>query len=132
VAAVTAEARRRGWGEAPDGLYYASTAGLYIVGVGDHHAPGLGSSYLYLDAEDGRLVDAYVPGEGTAGDRFLQLQFPLHSGQIGGWPTRIFVAVLGLVVAMLSVTGVIIWWRKGRARSRALRIQPAEEPLGIG
>jgi uncharacterized iron-regulated membrane protein len=132
VAAVAAEARRRGWDEPLDGLYYASTAGLYIAGVGDHHAPGLGASYLYLDGADGRLLGAYVPGEGTGGDRFLQLQFPLHSGQIGGWPTRILVAVLGLVVAMLSVTGVIIWWRKGTARSRAYRVQSAEEPLGIG
>jgi uncharacterized iron-regulated membrane protein len=131
VAAATAEARRRGWDESLDGLYYASTAGLYIVGVGDHHAPGLGSSYLYLDGVDGRLVGAHVPGEGTAGDRFLQLQFPLHSGQIGGWPTRILAAVLGLVVAMLSVTGVIVWWRKGKAPARALRVPAAEEPVSV-
>jgi uncharacterized iron-regulated membrane protein len=130
VAAATAEARRRGLDEPLDGLYYASTAGLYIVGVGDHHAPGLGSSYFYLDATDGRLVGAHVPGEGTAGDRFLQLQFPLHSGQIGGWPTRVLVAVLGLVVAMLSLTGVIVWWRKARARaSRAPRRHPVDHRI---
>jgi uncharacterized iron-regulated membrane protein len=29
---------------------------------------------------------------------------------------RIFVCSIGLVVAMLSVTGVYIWWKKRRAR----------------
>jgi ABC-type multidrug transport system permease subunit len=40
---------------------------------------------------------------------------------------RIFVCALGLVIAMLSVTGVYIWWKKRRAQkfSKAHRGQPA-------
>jgi uncharacterized iron-regulated membrane protein len=34
-----------------------------------------------------------------------------------GLPYRIFVCILGLVIAMLSVTGVYIWWKKRRARN---------------
>ena len=33
-----------------------------------------------------------------------------------GLPYRIFVCVLGLVITMLSVTGVYIWWKKRCAR----------------
>jgi uncharacterized iron-regulated membrane protein len=29
---------------------------------------------------------------------------------------RVFVCVIGLVIAMLSFTGVYIWWKKRRAR----------------
>jgi uncharacterized iron-regulated membrane protein len=29
---------------------------------------------------------------------------------------RIFVVVVGLVIAMLSATGVYLWWKKRRAR----------------
>jgi len=29
---------------------------------------------------------------------------------------RIFVCVIGVVIVMLSVTGVYIWWKKRRAR----------------
>jgi uncharacterized iron-regulated membrane protein len=124
VAAAVAEARRRGWDQPLDGVFYSSTAGVYGVGVGDHHAPGLGSPYLYFDGKDGQLVGAHVPGEGSAGDRFLHLQFPLHSGQIAGLPSRILISLSGLVVAMLSLTGVVIWLRK---RSRRVEREPVPQ-----
>jgi len=53
-----------------------------------------------------------IPGTGTAGDMFLQLQFPLHSGRIAGVPGRIFISFMGLVVAGLSVTGIVIWLKR--------------------
>ncbi len=55
-------------------------------------------------------------GGGTAADIFVQLQFPLHSGRILGLPGRILMSFMGLLVAMLSVTGVVIWWKKRKAR----------------
>ena len=48
----------------------------------------------------------------------MQAQFPLHSGRIVGLFGRILISIMGLVVAALSVTGVVIWWRKRRARVR--------------
>lgn len=46
----------------------------------------------------------------------MQAQFPLHSGRIAGLFGRILISIMGFVVAALSVTGVVIWWRKRRAR----------------
>jgi uncharacterized iron-regulated membrane protein len=43
----------------------------------------------------------------------------LHMAQVFGWPYRLFVALLGVAVAMLSVTGVLIWLKKKRARQAA-------------
>lgn len=43
-----------------------------------------------------------------------------------GLPYRIFVYALGLVIAMLSVTGVYIWWKK-RAQSAFVRARPPEK-----
>ena len=40
----------------------------------------------------------------------------LHMAQVGGLPYRIFVSALGLLVTMLSVTGVVIWMKKRSAR----------------
>jgi uncharacterized iron-regulated membrane protein len=57
-----------------------------------------------------------VAGEGTAGDIFVQLQFPLHSGEIAGLAGRIVISISGILVAVLSITGVLIWARKWRAR----------------
>jgi len=39
----------------------------------------------------------------------------LHMARIFGLPMKIFVCVMGLVITMLSVTGVYIWLRKRRA-----------------
>ena len=62
-----------------------------------------------------------MPWQGTAADIFVQAQFPLHSGRILGLPGRILISLMGLVVAALSVTGVVIWARKRRARLAAAR-----------
>jgi uncharacterized iron-regulated membrane protein len=115
-----AEAGARGWAGRPGGISYNVRYGIYAVhffpGQSDYGA-GPSRPYLYFDDQDGRLLAAEVPGHGTAGDTFLRLQFPLHSGWIGGLPGRIVVAMAGLVTAMLSVTGVILWYRKwSRAR----------------
>lgn len=115
-----AEARRRSWAEPAGGLFYAPRYGIYGVRFfetgQDHGAAGLGPKTLYLDSGDGRLIGDYQPWNGTAADVFVQLQFPLHSGRILGLPGRILVSFMGVVAAALSVTGVVIWWRKRAAR----------------
>ena len=70
----------------------------------------------YYDGKDGRFVGERLLWTGSVADIFLQAQFPLHSGRILGLPGRILISLLGVVVAMLSVTGVYIWWKKHRAR----------------
>lgn len=43
----------------------------------------------------------------------------LHMAQAGGLPYRVLVSTLGLLVTMLSITGVVIWMRKRSARLAA-------------
>jgi len=38
------------------------------------------------------------------------VDFPIL--EVGGIPGRIFISVMGVIVAMLSVTGVVIWLRR--------------------
>ncbi|MBF1166099.1 MAG: PepSY domain-containing protein, partial [Dechloromonas agitata] len=66
---------------------------------------------------------------GTAADMFVQAQFPLHSGRILGVPGRIMISVMGLVVAMLSVTGIYLWWKKRSSRERSKARQVAASVL---
>lgn len=117
------EAARREIAAPLGALFYSSEAGLYGAGFfapGDDHGDGgLGNPWLYFDGRSGAPVAAQLPGVGSAGDLFLQLQFPLHSGRIAGVPGRILVTLLGLAVAVLSVTGVVIWARKRNARRHA-------------
>ncbi len=60
-------------------------------------------------ANTGALVGQRVPGEGTAGDLFMRLQFPLHSGRIAAVPGLIVVTLLDVAITALSVTGVVLW-----------------------
>jgi len=93
---------------------------LYGVGFfqldNAHGDGGLGNPWLYLDSRSGESVGATVPGTGTNGDIFMQAMFPLHSGRIIGLPGRILVSLLGLAIAILCVTGVVIWIKKRRSR----------------
>lgn len=116
------EARRRNWEEPAGTLFYASLFGVYGIeffhAEDDEGVGGAGHRSLYLDGLDGRILGQREPWQGTAADIFVQAQFPVHSGRILGLPGRILISLLGLVVAMLSVTGVIIWKRKRRARNK--------------
>jgi uncharacterized iron-regulated membrane protein len=109
-------AKKRGIDAPPGGVAYAELSGFYAVGFfspgGDHGESPLGNPWLFVDARDGHVYAAEVPGQGTAGELFMQAQFPLHSGRIFGLPGRIGVSLLGLAVAMLSATGVLLWLRK--------------------
>lgn len=114
------EAVTRGWPEPAGSVFHSGEFGVYGVSFffpgGDHGSGGMGVKTLYLDSQDGHLIGDKVPWQGTAADVFVQLQFPLHSGRILGLPGRILMSVMGLMVAMLSITGIIIWLRKRRAR----------------
>ncbi|RAI57435.1 PepSY-associated TM helix domain-containing protein [Roseicella frigidaeris] len=132
VALGQAEASRRGWAEPAGSLFYAPGFGLYglrFFQPGDEHgAAGVGPPLLYLDGQDGRILGRQEPWVGTAADIFVQAQFPLHSGRILGLPGRILISVMGVVVAVVSATGVLIWWRKQSARSRVARRRAAMVP----
>lgn len=142
LAAAERLARARGITLPAGGIFHDGLYGVYGVGFfrpgNDHGDGGLGNPWFYVDARDGSPAGASIPGEGTAGDLYLQLQFPLHSGRILGLPGRALVAALGVAVAALSVTGVLIWLRKARARRHAVHrprssastaSAPSREPL---
>jgi len=123
IAKGEADGRSRGWSEPVGAVYYAQQYDIYSASFfrpgDDHGAGGVGPAQLYYDGQDGRPLGARVPWQGTAADVFVQAQFPMHSGRILGLPGRILISAMGIVVAVLSVTGVFIWYRKRRARLTA-------------
>ena len=125
VAQAQAEAWRRGWSDPPGAVFLAKDYGVWGVGFFqpglDHGDGGLGNPWLYYDSQTGAPVGADIPGTGTAGDIFLQSMFPLHSGRILGLSGRLLISLMGLAIATLSVTGVLIWARKQRGRGQGAR-----------
>lgn len=76
-------------------------------------------------AADGHLLDDRHETEGTAADVVLAWMFPLHSGMAFGLIGRIIVAVTGLGVAAMIVTGLLLWNRKRQARRAHARRIPS-------
>jgi uncharacterized iron-regulated membrane protein len=130
-----AEAQSRGWKEPVGSVFYSQEYGIYGVSFfkpgDDHGAAGVGPPVLYFDGGDARLLGDSQPWKGTAADLFVQAQFPLHSGRILGLPGRILISIMGLVVAMLSVTGVVIWAKKRRSQLKKKRREvPERDEVG--
>jgi uncharacterized iron-regulated membrane protein len=118
------EARRRGIERPAGGVFLSTEFGLWGVGFFEagrgHGDGGLGNPWLYFDSRSGAPAGADVPGTGSAGDIFMQAMFPLHSGRILGVTGRVLMSLMGAAIATLSVTGVLIWARKRRARVHAV------------
>ena len=84
-----------------------------------------GRSYVYLHPTTGRVLRTDDARRAGAADRALFTAYPLHTGAYGGRGVRALYAALGLAPAVLSVTGVVIWFRRWRARNRRVRTRLA-------
>lgn len=80
-------------------------------------------SYFWLDQYDGSVLAVRHGPQGTATNRILDWLYPLHSGQAFGTFGRFVVALLGVVPAILFVTGLIRWRRKSARLAAAARRQ---------
>ncbi len=129
LAAAVRDAQREGIAAPTGAFYYVPQMPAYGVGffaAGNEHSDvGLGNAWLYYNGHTGKLADASIPGRGSAGDIFMQAQFPLHSGRIAGMAGRILISAVAIAVAVLSITGLMIWLRKRAARRRPSTVTPA-------
>ena len=72
---------------------------------------------IWVDANSGELRDVDLPSGQHTGNTISTWLWGLHYGDIRDLlPYRVLVCVFGIVLTMLSVTGVYVWWRKLKAR----------------
>jgi uncharacterized iron-regulated membrane protein len=113
------QARRNGFViERPLALYNIRDQGLFEYRVRSSRDIGdkAGQTSVFFDAHSGSLRSVSLPTGQRNGNTLTTWLFELHTANLFGLPYRIFVCVLGLVIVMLSGTGVYIWWRKRSAR----------------
>ena len=64
-------------------------------------------------AADGQLISVWHYGEKhTLGDWFLWSMHPLHFGTLWGTATKVLWAFLGVTLAALTITGVLMYWNR--------------------
>lgn len=128
LASAQRAAQRLHLAGAPAQAGYLPDRGLYEVQFtpsGRLTYSGLGPVALYMDGRDGRLVYLDDPYTDSAGRRASRALYPLHSGQVAGWPTEALVFLLGLVLAGQAATGVYLWLKRRGPRIAAKKARTA-------
>lgn len=123
------EAARHGFVvKAENTLQYQPRSGLYryrVTSDRDIHDHG-GGTQIWFDGNTGDLINTILPTGQYSGNTVTNWLFALHMASVWGLPYRVLVCLVGLVVAMLSVTGIVIWWRKRKARVVQYAKRPAQ------
>jgi len=109
----------------PDGrlhwiLLPSSPTGVYVVGKQASEEPNRTKTHrnVGVDQYEGRVLHVQDRGKFTAGERFLEWLFPLHSGEAFGAIGRPLALLIGLAPLTLFGTGFMRWRLKRRARKR--------------
>lgn len=72
-----------------------------------------GRTNIFIDAYSGDIVYQLNSRSGPLGFRMVKLwNREIHTGDIGGLPTRILACVLSLLLPVMAVTGPLIWWNR--------------------
>lgn len=77
-----------------------------------------GLTTIFFDAASGQLLASWLPTGTASGDTIRSWISALHMASMWGWPFKLFICAMGLAVAMLSVTGVLVWRRKRQGKQR--------------
>ncbi|MBX3630044.1 MAG: PepSY domain-containing protein [Nitrosomonas sp.] len=75
-----------------------------------------GGTSVFFDADTGAFKLLLLPTGQYNGNTVTSWLYALHMGNVFGLSYRIFVCITGLIVVMLSVTGILIWSRKRRVQ----------------
>jgi uncharacterized iron-regulated membrane protein len=90
-----------------------------------------GQSSVQFRDGSGEMVNLSLPSGQNSRTTIDNWFTALHIGYVFGLPYRLFVSAMGLLVTMLSVTGVIIWTRKRSARALRRFRDRSQKPLDL-
>ena len=72
---------------------------------------------LWLDPATGAVLALTDPARYSAGQHFMEWQYPLHSGEAFGLTGRVLVSLAGLAGTLGAVSGAVLWWLRRRRRA---------------
>ncbi len=76
---------------------------------------------LYFDYRTGQSTGQQLYSETTRGFKARRLIFPIHTGSLLGWPTKLIALLVALLTTTLPLTGFCIWWGKRNKPKRVVR-----------
>jgi uncharacterized iron-regulated membrane protein len=82
----------------------------------EDHTPA-GRTRIYLDAYSGKVLSLTSSRAIPAAISYVtRLNREIHTGDIGGWPTRMVAAVSSLSLPVLAISGPLLWWQRRQRR----------------
>jgi uncharacterized iron-regulated membrane protein len=105
----------------PISLQYVGYAGRYNYSVlTDRSFPQDRRLTVFLDSNTGEFASLFETRAPHLGDTISDWLAALHQirDPVDYLAYRILVCMTGIVIAMLSITGVYVWWKKRAARIR--------------
>jgi uncharacterized iron-regulated membrane protein len=72
---------------------------------------------IYVDATNGTLRNVFLPSGNNLGSTIGTVLWGIHYGDLRDWRAyRLFDVLFGGLLTVLSITGVVIWWKKRKIR----------------
>ena len=70
----------------------------------------------YYDQYSGKTLGHSLYQDKNNGEKFIDMDYDIHIGAVGGLAGKIIAFLVSLVCASLPITGFIIWWGKKKKR----------------
>jgi len=85
---------------------------LVILKFPEDHTP-IGRTRVLLDAYSGSVLSLTNSREAPPAVAYMtRLNREIHTGDLGGWPTRIVAAIFSASLPLLAITGPLLWWQR--------------------
>lgn len=89
---------------------------MVILKFPEDHTPA-GRTRVFLDAYSGKVLSLTSSRDAPAAVAYVtRLNREIHTGDIGGWPTRIVAAISSICLPLLAITGPLLWWQRRQRR----------------
>jgi uncharacterized iron-regulated membrane protein len=77
---------------------------------------------VWMDSDTCEFDTFWAPTGISSGGSFSTWLKYMHFGWVGGSPFRLLIFLVGIGATILTITGILIWWRKLRGRARSSRL----------
>jgi len=75
----------------------------------------VGRSIVFLDQYTGETLSVISSREGSLRRRYFNLQLPIHTGSVFGWPSQVVAMLTCLALTLQVISGYVLWWKRGSA-----------------
>ena len=69
-------------------------------------------SAVTIDQFSGQVLNVRSYLDDSAGYHLIRFNRSIHTGDVFGWPSRMIASLSSLLLAVLVITGMVIWWKK--------------------